>query len=454
MKKIIHWQEGLFLQPQHLQVFQREILESQADLRRSRYSGAYGLLALAFSRDELDNGKVVIEHLSAVFPSGMQVDFPANSELPPRDIREKINQSPDGFTVFAAVPVWEAHRANTILDETLTDPRSQITYRIREKEVFDENTGDNPQQIQLRAFNTRILLEGESTEGFEVVPLFRILPGIGDGSTRARVDNRFCPPCLSVQASPVLLQNLRDITAQVEAARQELVVQINRGGFHLETLQGMRIEQMLRLRTLNHYTATLTTLIAQPFVEPLQFFIELKALLGELAAGQPDKDPFINTPFQSDNPLRAFRPVMERIRELLKGGIAPSFTKIPFKSEGRLLRATLEEAHFTGGRDFFLAVKSKRDSKEVIALVEDANRFKMMPPSLATKVVFGVPLKEERIPPMELPSQPGMIYFRMLVQEREQIWSLVRKEGGVTLLWPGMDASDFQTEIYITSNQA
>ena len=48
---------------------------------------------------------------------------------------------------------------------------------------------------------------------------------------------------------------VRDLVSQVEASRKELVVQISRGGFSLETMRGVQFEQFMRLRTLNRYSA-------------------------------------------------------------------------------------------------------------------------------------------------------------------------------------------------------
>ena len=70
MKRIIHWNEGLFLQPQHLQILQREVISALSIERNLQRSYPYGVLDLKISEDSLSNKKIQFERLSAIMPSG------------------------------------------------------------------------------------------------------------------------------------------------------------------------------------------------------------------------------------------------------------------------------------------------------------------------------------------------------------------------------------------------
>jgi predicted component of type VI protein secretion system len=51
----IHWYEGLFLQPQHLQAMQRDLIDRVAVERRLHLPFPYGVVESDLSRDALEN---------------------------------------------------------------------------------------------------------------------------------------------------------------------------------------------------------------------------------------------------------------------------------------------------------------------------------------------------------------------------------------------------------------
>ena len=80
----IHWYEGLFLQPHHLQSMQRHILEKIAGERRYRWAHPYGILRMRLSDADLENHRIRFDELHAIMPSGLEVCVPGNAELPSR----------------------------------------------------------------------------------------------------------------------------------------------------------------------------------------------------------------------------------------------------------------------------------------------------------------------------------------------------------------------------------
>src|SRR3954468_4189520 len=110
----VHWHEGLFLQPHHLQTMQRDQAESSARERRLTWAYPYGVIDLRLSTDALENMLVRIDRLRAVMPSGLEIDVPGNSDIPALDIKRVFQASSGAFTVGLAVPLWQSSRANTV----------------------------------------------------------------------------------------------------------------------------------------------------------------------------------------------------------------------------------------------------------------------------------------------------------------------------------------------------
>ncbi|HUR45558.1 MAG TPA: type VI secretion system baseplate subunit TssK, partial [Candidatus Saccharimonadales bacterium] len=314
----IHWQEGLFLQPHHLQRMQKSFDDVLASERRLGWPYPFGIIEARLSRDELENKRVRFDKLRAIMPSGLEVNFPVSAELPSLDIAQAFSKGDGSFTISLGVPLWQTSRANTVPISADADTRAKLLYRVAEAECHDENTGENPKPIQVRKINSRLMFEHEDTADMEVLPLMRIVRATGEEVGLPKEDPEYVPPCMLLSGSPVLREMVRDLVSQVEASRKELVVQVTRGGFSVETMRGMQFEQLMRLRTLNRFSARLPSLILAPALAPFDIYVELRELLGELAALHPDRDEFECAPYRHESQFICFRELTNKIRSFLR----------------------------------------------------------------------------------------------------------------------------------------
>ena len=454
----IHWHEGLFLTQHHLQQMQRGAVEQFAVERSLALAYPYGLVEARISRDELENMRVRFERLRVVMPSGLVVNYPDNADLPSLDIKALFQKGAGTFRVSLGVPLWQRDRANSLATAGESNARSKLLYAIREEQFADENTGDKPMPVQMRKINARLLLDNDDPSDLEVLPLLRIVRATGEEVGLPRQDPEFVPATLLLAGSPILRDFIRDLVNQVEASRKELLVQLTRGGFSLETLRGLQFEQMMRLRTLNRFAASLPFLIAAPNVSPFQVYLELRELLGELAALHPDRDEFNSLPYDHEDPFPCFKEVARKIRTFLRGSVAPSYMKLEFKSANGVFSITLGDEHIAKPNAYFLAIKTKIDPTKLEAYVKTPDnpatpdKFKLVPPSQARRALRGLVLKEERVTPLELPASNDLHYFRIDVNASGRNWAMVQQERGLSAIWiPGeLDFSDAVFTLYMT----
>jgi len=450
----VHWHEGLFLQPQHLQMLSRGVRDQAAAERRLATPYPYGVIDAKLSPDALENMMVRFDRLRVVMPSGIEVDFPNNADLPALDIKQAFQRSAEGFTVGIALPLWTPKGANVVDPAPTTgksrgdESRVKRLYKVAETKVPDENTGEGAVDTMVRRYNARLVLEGDDTENMEVLPLLRVVHATGQEGGLPKRDGRFIPPCLTLGGSGELRAMLRDLANQVEASRRDLVFQITRSGFNIENLRGPQFEEMLRLRTLNVFAGRLPALIGAggPLasgVTPFGMYLELRSLLGELAALYPDRDPFEAPKYDHDDPSVAFMDLDLKIRQLLRGVVKKRFMKVPFERDAAgVLAATLTDEHLKDAHEFYLSIRSKDDPATLAKLVEDADKFKLMPKSMVKMTFYGVKLGEERHPPPELPSEVGAYYFRLNKAEtRAQIWEQVVQQKSMAARWPENEGS-------------
>jgi len=445
----VHWHEGLFLLPHHLQRIQRNLDESVSAERRLNWPYSYGLIEARLSNDDLENMRLRFDRLHAIMPSGQEVRFPQDAELPVVDIKQAF-ESRGRFTVFLGVPLWFPNRANCVNPGQTVDSRAKILYRVIETEIADENTGENIKTVLERRVNARLLLDHEDKSDLETIPLLRVTRAAGQDVGLPRRDPEFVGPCLVLNGSPALRELVRDLSSQVLASRQELVLQVTRGGFSIDTMRGLQFEQIMRLRTLNRFSAPLEALIQAPSVAPFDLYLQMRELLGELAALHPDRDMFECAAYQHDDPFPCFNELAAKIRELLRGSVAPSFLKVNFIDVNGVRKVALTDEHFLRPIDYFLGIRTKEDPRSLAKLVEDADRFKFMPESMAGRAIRGVVLKEERFPPLELPAQSNLYYFRLLRGESARSWQQIQSEKAAVVRWTGNESADYDLTLYMT----
>ncbi len=448
----IHWSEGLFLQPHHLQRSQRGALERIRAERKLTWAYPWGLIEARLSRDELENFRLRFDRLRAVMPSGLEINFPEDADLPVVDIRQAVARSSGSLMIKLAVPLWHPARRNSPAEGQLADPRSKFIYSVSEVDCTDENTGENPQPMRIRKTNARLLIGNEDESDLEVLPLLRILRSGSQEVGLPREDMEFVPPCLLLRASPSMFELVRDLVAQVEASRKELANRMAAMAFSIERLQPSQMEGLLRLRTLNRFSASLPTWVAAPNVAPVDYYVQLRELLGELAALNPARDAFETPQYNHEDPYRCFFDLCGRIRGMLQGRIEAAYEEVPFKDVDGKPVAQLTDEHFTRPTAWFLAIQTRNDPQALANYVIDADRFKLMPLSLGERAIRGIELKWEAVPPPGLPTPSGLYYFRLQHTVSARVWSVVQTEKALTVRMrtAELDWSGTQFTLYMT----
>jgi type VI secretion system protein ImpJ len=449
----VHWHEGLFLQPHHLQAMQRQSLERATHERRLQMPYPWGVVHSKLSTDELDNQRVRFDELRVVMPSGLVLDVPGSADLPALDFSDAFGASTKPLTIALGIPLYYSTRGNSLaIGET--DWRIKRRYRVEEAESYDENTGENQQPVLMRKVNARLLiLEVDDRADLEVVPLLKIVHAAGEESGLPRMDRAFVPPCVWIGASGALREQARDLANRVEAARTETVVQLTRAGFTVDNIKGVQVQQMMRLATLNRNAGRLSSLLAAPGgVTPFEVYLELRGLLGDLAALQPDRDAWSAPNYDHEGVGGVFEELGGSIRELLQAEGTATWMKTPFaQREEGLMVATLSEEHLTRPNEYFLGIRSSLDPRALAGLVEDGAKFKLMAESMATARVKGVPLHEERHPPLQLPSQVGLHYFRVGRTEAERMWETIKSERSMAVSFTGAEPGSIEdASLYMT----
>lgn len=450
MSEQVDWHEGLFLHPHHLQAQQRHTADRTVAERELRFAFPYGVVEAKLSPNALANSLVEFERLKVVMPSGLVVDYPTTADLPALPIRAALQKHAGrgSFSVVLGVPRLQLGQANTSAWDGSAEkggrPQDAYRYLRRQVDVADENTGANPQPVWFRRVNAMLLLEGHGRVDLEeVVEVLRVAVTPGTEGARPQPDPSFVPPCLVLSGSPALQKLVQDIAHDVQAARRTLARQLADGGFTLAAaIEGTRLEQLLRLRTLNRFSSRLAPLGRAPAVTPYEAYLELRELLAELAALHPADDPYDDPKGAMDyvhnSPYPAFAALVGKVRPLLDPRRVDVF-KVPLVPAGELLTADLKPEHFVlpAGYQYFLGARTDKPVGEVIALVQSRADFRVLPRQYGMHMLDGVPLEYCQVPPVGVPVTAGVHYFRLNTAV-DPMWAEITAERALAV-WQNRD---------------
>lgn len=445
----VHWHEGLFLQPHHLQLMQRRL---QLEVRSGRaifFPYPFGIVESRVSHDDLADGRVRFERLHAILPSGQEVVFPSDANLPALDIKAEAVRGSGPLEIQLAVPLWAGNRANAFRQGESADPRVKLLYIPEEtRDIADENTGENPQSVHIRKINARLVLRGADVSDMEFIPLLRVVRGVGDDAGKLRQDPEFVAPSLLLRSSPVLHNLCRDLSAQLNASREQFRLKATTGGLGLE----LKWELSLKLSVLNRFCAAFPAWIEEGVITPFEVYLRLRELLGELLALNPEKTGFDGEPYNHLDPFRCFKELDQKIRELVRTTPGREPLRVSFTGKPGVLRATLEPQHLEGITGYYLGVKTALERTKLALYLTDANKFKFMPRSMEQVAMFGVEMKEENSPPMSLPRQNDLHYFRIHPASNQRRWDQIKQDKAVSLVWNNsdFDLSEASFTLYLT----
>ena len=198
--KPVRWKEGMFLRPQHLQQYDLYLESREASRFEMHQSQGWGLVHLELNESSLHNFVLNVERLRAVLPDGTLVDIPDNSVLPERSFDESMLEPGRPLQVSVGVRMVDPNQAQVPLS-TSDDGHSR--FRVVDEEVNDLDLGRDPVLIERLDYSLRFFLGDETSHGFEVFPLVRLVR-TSDRAQPVRTDPKYSPPALLLKASPVL----------------------------------------------------------------------------------------------------------------------------------------------------------------------------------------------------------------------------------------------------------
>ena len=409
----MHWGEGMLLQPQHFQLWQRQVLSTIRSSAEGLRPYAYGLKKLEIAEAALENAIVSIPRCEARLPDGTDLRVPDNADLPDLDIKAALAQAA-GKPVEVHLGVSIA-RPRTPNQEGVGPPGTPRRYRLVSVEVDDENSGENLRPLEVRRLNARLYVAGDEAIQFSsTIPLLRIIRS-GAEDAPPGTDPEFVPPVMELEASPRLREMALEVLQRATARSSSLAEMITAQHLDFAVESGGSPEMMLKLHVLNGFLPFYQQLLRIPRIHPLEVFCELCRLAGQLSIFAEERRCPPLPPYDHGSPGPCFAKLFEAVDRLLKALYIVKAPSVKFVPWGRFLVAGLDPVWLEGGKAFYIAVDCDLPAKEVAHIM--ANQIsigsKETIEQLAKNVIPGIKRRLEEKTPGALPERPRRAYFRL-----------------------------------------
>jgi type VI secretion system protein ImpJ len=421
----VHWSEGMFLRPQHFQMFSRQLGGMVADLWRRTQPFLWGFSELEIEEDALATFSFALRRCEAVLRDGTWVQLPANLRVDPRDFKDALNAADGRLPVYLAVPRTRESEANTRGLEGSADGQD-LRYRVEVTEVADENLGGPARPIEVRKLNGRLLFGDEPREGYETLPI-AVVQRAGYGSNAPLLAADFIPPLLSLAAWPALVQLGESLLHRVEAKHRFLRAEVAEGRIVLDTEGTAGWQPVFKLQIVGSFLHVLAQLTASPGVHPFHLYLELARLAGELSIFEEGGEPTGVPLYDHDQLGPCFHGIAYTLERLLERILSGRFLRVEFTLERDILVARLRDEWVARDSTLYLCIESDLADRDILSRIETAKIGASTDLQLLKqRRLFGLDIDLLKRTPGGLPARESLHYFS--IAKEGPYWDAVARQ--------------------------
>lgn len=409
----VHWEEGMFLTPQHFQAADRHARRALEEVEGWSQPFPWGFRSIQIDEGAVSSGSTVnLQKCQVRFKDGTHLTVGEAGDIPSLslDLTEvlKVEEQVD---VYLAVPSFRLGASNVEETPTPRGPR----YAIDPDDCADENTGRQPKPIRFRRLQARLMHSAEDHEGYVVLPMVRVRRGSKEGSGPV-IDGSAAPALLALDAWPWLRDLVRALAREIRARIRQLADLAVDREISFRGQDPGDAERLLKLYALNEVEPPLALLANTPGVAPLAVYLELCRTVGRLGLFLQKRRPPKLPPYDHDHPGACFGPVVELIRMALEGAEPIKVIAEPFKRLGNHLQVALQES-WIDLRRIYLGVETELTAEECDTLLKDRQIDRTIGAGAQVEELYTRRSRGLSLAPVGrpdgLPKKAEIVYFRI-----------------------------------------
>ncbi len=333
--RAVHWYEGMFLSPQHLQAADRHTLRRLQETEEWYHPFAWGLRSIELDQAALANFMVDLQSCEARFPDGTHLSIPKDATVAPLPLRDAL-ASAASTTVYLAVPPLRLGQINADKDSSVHGPR----FWTEEEDCPDEN-GSEGVAIAFRRPRARLLLETDDRSDFVTLPLVRIVAST-QAAAPPQIAPAFIPPLLVIEAWPWLRRQVTAVARRMRGKIDNLADQMVARKINFDSQVPGDAERILKLTVLNGIQTRLAVMASTAGLTPLQVYLELCEFAGQVAIFRKDRRPPEVPPYNHQDMGPCFLKTLQHIQLVLDDEEEQAFEKRYFSKAGERVEVRWE----------------------------------------------------------------------------------------------------------------
>lgn len=441
---LLHWRQGLFLQPQHFQLLERSFHSLLTPYNKYQTPHFWGAVEFKIQESALGSHSVRITQGNFLFPDGALTTFPGNSIIEPRIIDDIWVQGEKPLTVYVGLRRWNSSGKNVKVIE-VTDTMKEADLRFVSfagtEEIKDLHSEETLGQVETMKYVVKLFFEPEKDQlgDYQLIPIAR-LERI---SEEIRMSERFIPPTPVLSTSGMLFHILQEILDQILARSRQLEELKRERGVQAAEFGSRDMVYLLALRSLNRYVPALQHFTETKEVHPWVVYGLLRQLIGELSSfsekvdvmGRIEAEVRALPSYDHENLGECFLSAQLLISHLLDDITAGPDYALRLVYDGTYFSAQLKPQIFEGKNRFYLVLGTENNPKEIISSVESLAKLgsRESLPLLIARALPGIKLEHLPIPPQALPRRAHTVYFA--IDYHGEQWGKVKKGNNIALYW-------------------
>lgn len=439
------WTKGVLLTPQHLQAQDRHHEESLAFQVNALTFYPWGLSAVRIDRTALAGGTLVIDGVAGRFADGLLFDAPlAGPTPPPRSVANSFAPDQRTLTAYLGVPEYRPGARNVARpgDAVLT------RWHADEQLARDETTGLTERSVQVAPPTLRLLLEGESLEGYTTMPVARLLK---TEAGEIALDHAFVPPLLDLTASEALTEMARRVVERLSARSASLSGSRRQRNTDLADFTVADVGSFWLLYTINTHLPALRHIYEVRKGHPALLWENMLALVGALSAFSPATDARTLPAYDHLRLGECFAELERRLFGLLEGAVVDNAVSLPLKAVRPTLHAVaVGEPAWLDAPQWFLAVSAPVRQQELIPKVLQGCKVGSadVVDTLIRQALPGIELVHVSAPPPAVPVKLDYQYFA--IRKAGGAWEAIARARNLAVYVPSeLAAARFELVIVL-----
>jgi len=464
----LYWGQGQFLTPQHLQqqdLFYQGYLQ---DLWRQSQPFGWGIRRLLIREGGLAEGIVdilaceLITRDSVVLQAGSEAEQP-NATLPPKSFKGLLDPASGPLSIYLALPRYQPGQPNLSASNAPVTTTLPPRYQLRHEDHADQFEPDLPEaEVALLEHNLVILFDRE--EGFaqfsQAAELLKVaelrLEAVGVKLSAAHI-----PPCLTIAASSVLHNRLKDMRDLLTSKGLEFAELKRQRGIRATAQSAQEAIRLIMLQTLNRYIPLLHHHLEIGHLHPEPAYALLRQMVAEFSAfseevsalgavpGQTGAGQNL-PPYDHENLWYCFDLVTSRLKDLVLTMTTGAEAGIRLIYEDRFYKARLDSQFFEGMRNrYYLVIDSLTRGPELWDRLQKTGKVSPIEdmPQLLKQALFGLKIDLLPFAPEEFPQRGGNnSYFQ--IDTSHPMWQRIREKQNIAM-YCDLDADKTVIKIYV-----